>query len=83
MSWEPRQLARSLPGASTIATRCRASPLITPVEAVAFWTAVCLPAVYVPLLFIGERSAVATLLAVHAIALALGHPYNRQQEESS
>lgn len=79
MSWTPRELARSVYRASTIAAGWRATPFTTPVEAVAFWTAVCLPAVYLPLLVLGRRSTIGPLLALHAITLALGHPYKRDR----
>lgn len=77
MAWTPRELARSVSRASTIAAGWRTTPLSAPIEAVAFWTAVCLPAVYLPLLFLGRRSTIGALLALHAITLALGHPYKR------
>ncbi|MFB6107031.1 MAG: hypothetical protein ABEJ70_08660 [Halobacteriaceae archaeon] len=53
-----------------------------PLETVGFWAAVALPFLYVPLLVAGpetdaERVAVFALIAVHAVALLLGHAHNR------
>lgn len=52
--------------------------LFRPFEALAFWSAVALPFVYIPLLLSGietsaELLAVATLIGAHVVALVLGH----------
>lgn len=52
-----------------------------PVEIASFWAAVGLPIVYVPLLLAtpvspGEERLVAALVALHALALVLGHSYD-------
>lgn len=51
-------------------------------EAVAFWSAIALPFLYVPLLVSGlgtsaQLSAFLTLLALHALAIVGGYRYNR------
>lgn len=51
-------------------------------EAVAFWSAIALPFLYVPLLVSGlgtsaQLSAFLTLLALHAFAIIGGYRYNR------
>lgn len=51
-------------------------------EAVAFWSAIALPFLYVPLLVSGvgttaQLTAVLTLLALHALAIVGGYRYNR------
>lgn len=53
-----------------------------PLQGVAFWTAITLPFLYVPLLATGletMRIAVAfvVLLAVNVVTLMVGHPYHR------
>ncbi|MFB6133345.1 MAG: hypothetical protein ABEJ44_08110 [Halanaeroarchaeum sp.] len=55
--------------------------LLRPIEAVAFWAAVVMPFVYVPLLLAGvetsaERVAVAALVAVHVVVLIVGRRYS-------
>lgn len=51
------------------------------VEAVAFWLAVALPFLYLPLMLNGftgqEAIAFAALLAVNAVALVVGHDHRR------
>lgn len=63
-----------------------AAPLLVAIarsiEAVAFWSAIALPFLYVPLLVSGVRtgaqlSAFLTLLALHALAIVGGYRYNR------
>lgn len=54
--------------------------LFRPLEAMAFWAAVALPFVYLPLLVTGldttaEAIAVAALVTAHVLALVLGHRY--------
>ncbi|WP_276302054.1 hypothetical protein [Halorussus lipolyticus] len=50
-----------------------------PFEFAGFWSAVVLPALYVPVLVGGgvpeQRAAFGLLLAVHAVALVAGHGY--------
>ncbi|MFB6108202.1 MAG: hypothetical protein ABEJ82_05085 [Haloplanus sp.] len=52
-----------------------------PLRFVAFWTAVALPFLYVPLLFGGleggQTTAFVGLLLLNAVALVLGHDYAR------
>lgn len=56
--------------------------LIRPVQAVAFWLAIALPLAYLPALAGGfETTSVrvfAALLAANAVALVVGHGYNRE-----
>jgi len=57
-------------------------PLVEPVRGVAFWTAIALPFVQLPLLVSGlERPTTAlaflALLAVNVFALYVGHAYGR------
>ncbi|WIV65746.1 hypothetical protein [Natrialbaceae archaeon AArc-T1-2] len=53
-----------------------------PIRFLAFWTAIALPFVYVPLLVRGLENptvtvAFLTLLVVNSLALYVGHDYNR------
>lgn len=53
----------------------------TPLRTVGFWAAVALPALHVPLLLTGldtagEAAAFATLVALNALALWLGHGHD-------
>lgn len=57
---------------------------LRPIEAVAFWAAVVMPFVYVPLLLAGvetsaEQVAVAALVAVHVVVLIVGRRYSPQR----
>lgn len=52
-----------------------------PVVALSFWTAVVLPFLYLPALFFGPdqpsvRQAVLVLMALHAVALFVGHRHS-------
>lgn len=52
-----------------------------PVETASFWAAIGLPVIYVPLLLAppvtaGDERLVAALVALHAVALLLGHSYD-------
>ena len=53
--------------------------LAIPVQVTGFWSAVVLPLLYVPVLggYAGDQSALAVLLAVHALALVCGHDHRR------
>lgn len=54
---------------------------IRPAQLVAFWLAVCLPLVYVPLFAARVLTAPTWLVAcfgANALALLCGHPHNRQ-----
>jgi hypothetical protein len=57
------------------------SAITAPVRFIAFWVAVALPFLYVPLLFVGlggERTAAFVgLLLVNAVALVVGHDHAR------
>jgi len=51
-------------------------------RAAAFWSAVTLPFLYLPLLVVGPQSpaewlTVGTLVAVHAVALLIGHAHHQ------
>jgi hypothetical protein len=53
-----------------------------PFEAAAFWSAIALPFLYVPLLISGlgssaQFTAFLALLALHVVAIVGGHRYNR------
>ncbi|WP_266078524.1 hypothetical protein [Haladaptatus caseinilyticus] len=56
--------------------------LTTPIQFVAFWSAVTLPFLYVPLLINGlagaELTAFLSLLACHIVALFAGHSYRQE-----
>jgi hypothetical protein len=57
--------------------------LLRPVRATAFWAAVALPFVYVPLIVRGlesptVQSTVALLLALHVVALVLGRHHRAE-----
>lgn len=53
-------------------------------EALAFWTAVGLPLVYLPLMLNGlpgsEGVVLAVLLVAHGVALIAGHDYAREED---
>ncbi|KYH26541.1 hypothetical protein HAPAU_16400 [Halalkalicoccus paucihalophilus] len=58
------------------------STLSRPIEAIAFWSAIALPFLYLPLLVSGlgstaQLTAFLALLAIHAAAIVCGHRYNR------
>lgn len=57
--------------------------LIRPLEAVAFWSAIALPFLHLPLLIrgletSGELITFFTLLTLNGIAILVGHPYKRE-----
>ncbi|WP_276272562.1 hypothetical protein [Haloarcula litorea] len=57
--------------------------LLAPVRGLAFWTAIALPFLYLPLLVSGletaaVRTAFAALVACNAVALLVGHSYARE-----
>lgn len=56
--------------------------LVTAVRGLAFWTAALLPFAYVPLL-VGHPSGelLGSVLAVHVVALVVGHGYRRDARE--
>lgn len=59
------------------------SALARPLEAVAFWSAIALPFLYLPILVSGLEStaqltAFLALLALHTVAIVSGHRYNRE-----
>ncbi|MFW6384320.1 MAG: hypothetical protein ACOCZC_02870 [Halodesulfurarchaeum sp.] len=59
----------------------RAGIVLEPLQAVAFWAAIGLPFIYVPLVVRGLETVtvqmtVAVLLALHVITLVLGRQYN-------
>ena len=75
----PSQLAGSLSG-----TLPAYETVLRPIEVVAFWTAVIMPFVYLPLLLTGvetssEGIAVAALVAVHVVTLVVGRRYRAEQ----
>jgi len=58
------------------------------VTAAAFWLAIPLPFLYVPVLFSGldhrsEYLLFGALLAAHVAALSLGHPYARPEDRTA
>ena len=60
----------------------RQLPLPRVVEAVAFWSAIVLPFVYLPLLLVGLTSVTlqflfAVLVALNAVMILLGHRYGQ------
>ena len=57
--------------------------LLGPVRGIAFWTAIALPFLYLPLLASGlqsssVRTVFAALVACNAVALLVGHSYARE-----
>lgn len=58
-------------------------PVIRPVQLVAFWLAVLMPALYLPLLFegiaAGLRSPFTGYLGLHLIVLVIGHGHKRRE----
>ncbi|MDL5361509.1 hypothetical protein [Halalkalicoccus sp. NIPERK01] len=64
------------------ASRLAVSALARPIEAIAFWSAIALPFLYLPLLVSGlgstaQLTAFLALLALHAVTIVGGHRYNR------
>lgn len=58
------------------------SQLFRPIEAIAFWTAIALPFLYVPLLFMGlettaELGVFFGLVVLNGVAFIVGHRHNR------
>ncbi len=63
-------------------TQITRSQLFRPIEAIAFWTAIALPFLYVPLLFMGlestgELAVFFGLVALNGVAFIVGHRHNR------
>jgi hypothetical protein len=59
-------------------------PVFRPIEAIAFWAAVAMPFVYLPLLITGiettsEGIAMVALIALHALALIVGRRYRAER----
>ena len=57
--------------------------LVAPIRGVAFWTAIALPFLYIPLLATGlqstaVRTAFGVLVLANAVALLVGHSYARE-----
>jgi len=72
---QPAPLSGSLPDVS--------ESLVAPVRSLAFWTAIALPFLYVPLLLSGldsgsTRTAFLALVALNAVALFVGHSYRSE-----
>ena len=70
------QIASSVSGALS-----EYEPVVRPIEAVAFWAAVAMPFVYLPLLIAGiettsEGIALVVLISLHAAALVVGRRYS-------
>jgi nitrate/nitrite transporter NarK len=82
MATRPTDLANSLPGSSTAIQRV-GSTVVTPITGAAFWAAVVLPFLHVPLLLLTGLSSTNTatafvvLLALNVVSLLVGHPYYR------
>lgn len=60
----------------------RRDGVVEPVRRLAFWMAVALPFLYLPMLVIGfqstaELTAFVVLLCCNGVALLIGHPYMR------
>jgi hypothetical protein len=78
-----RSGARRLEGpgaaAATLVAVYARSPLPTPIEVVGFWSAILLPAVYLPKFALGVVAGrpAALLVAVHVLAVVAGHSYGR------
>lgn len=56
--------------------------LLVPIRALAFWTAIVLPFLYIPLLLSGLQTsstqvAFGALVACNMVALLIGHSYSR------
>lgn len=83
MSQSSPSLAEStLPDTGPVATAVRVGAQVRAhTETAAFWAAVLLPFVYLPLLAMGLDGGTllvfVALLALNALSLLLGHPHNR------
>lgn len=58
--------------------------LLKPFEVAGFWAAITLPFLYTPLVLAGpespsEQTALAALVALHVVALVLGHRHNTSE----
>ncbi len=67
---------------SNQSNRFDVSAFARPIEAIAFWSAIALPFLYLPLLVSGlgsnaQLTAFLVLLCVHAVAIVVGHRHNR------
>lgn len=66
-----------------VARRAFNNALIAPLELLGFWSAIVLPALYLPLLFAGldstaELVAFLFLLGLHVVALVVGHSHGTE-----
>ena len=57
--------------------------LLVPIRGIAFWSAIALPFLYIPLLMSGlgsasTRTAFVALVACNAVALLVGHSHRRE-----
>jgi hypothetical protein len=65
--------------AQTIDRRTLSRAAVRPLEAIAFWSAIALPFLYIPLLLVeglgsgSHTNAFITLLALHVVAVVVGH----------
>lgn len=78
MSSSTSDLRSTLRNSTAVATTGRT--LLAPIRAVAFWLAVALPFLYLPLLAVGLNqpsviTAFVALLTTNAVALMVGHSY--------
>jgi hypothetical protein len=75
---------RALPSPADAVEPRLSKILVAPVRAIAFWMAIVLPVVYLPLLATGLDSlrpalTFATLVAVHVCALVAGQSHGRRR----
>lgn len=77
----PPKSARLVDALPADVLRSGAETALFPLRFVAFWAAVALPFLYLPLLFggleAGQLTAFAGLLGAHLFALVAGHGYGR------
>lgn len=80
MATRPTDLADTLTGSAT-SLGSVGSSVVSPVTAVAFWTAIALPFLHLPLLLLtglsapNTTSAFVALLGLNVLALLVGHPH--------
>ncbi|PSQ05775.1 hypothetical protein BRC92_01670 [Halobacteriales archaeon QS_4_69_31] len=83
MATRPTDLTDTLTKSSTAIERV-GETVVSPITGLAFWTAIALPFLHLPLLLLtglsssGTATAFVVLLAANIVALLVGHPHYRE-----
>jgi len=81
MAGSAKELTAALSNTSSV-ERITTS-VFAPIRGIAFWAAIALPFLHMPLLYASELSsqntttAFVALLALNVVAILIGHPYSR------